>query len=189
MGTYQDESGPEIARILSQWMEDTSASTSSSADTKPPTPYPLQFVVTKVQTVPDSADLITSTVLQWTSPDRSSSDRESDTVDLLLTTGGTGFGPRDRTPEAINPLLHRPAPGIAQALLNEGLRHTPLAVLARPVAGTRHATFVATLPGSVKAVRENLVALKPLLPRIMELLKTPADQGVYSSHGVHTASK
>ena len=67
-------------------------------------------------------------------------------------------------------MLHREAPGIAQALLNEGLKHTPLAVLSRPVAGTRGACFVATLPGSVKAVRENIRALQPLLPRIMELI-------------------
>ncbi len=68
-------------------------------------------------------------------------------VDLLLTSGGTGFGVRDNTPEVIGPLLHRAAPGIAQALLNEGLKFTPLAVLSRPVVGTRHSSFVCTLPG------------------------------------------
>jgi gephyrin len=68
-------------------------------------------------------------------------------VDLLLTSGGTGFGIRDGTPEAVRPLLHREAPGIAQALLNEGLKFTPLAVMSRPVVGTRHSTFIATLPG------------------------------------------
>ena len=91
-------------------------------------------------------------------------------IDLLLTSGGTGFGRRDNTPEAIRPLLHREAAGIAQALLAEGLQHTPLAVLSRPIAGTRNDTFIVTLPGSAKAVRENLKALQPLLPRIMELL-------------------
>jgi len=91
---------------------------------------------------------------------------------MLFTTGGTGFGPRDITPEVLLPLLHRHAPGIAQVLLNEGLKHTPLAVLSRPVVGTRHKTFIVTLPGSVKAIRENIVALTKLLPRIFELLKT-----------------
>ncbi len=102
----------------------------------------------------------------WSQP--SSKDR----VDVILTSGGTGFGERDGTPEAVRPLLHREAPGIAQAMLAQGLMHTPLALLSRPVAGTRYRTFIATLPGSVKAVRENIAALQPLLPRICELLKT-----------------
>jgi gephyrin len=68
-------------------------------------------------------------------------------MDLILTSGGTGFGIRDNTPETIKPLLHREAPGIAQQLLNEGLKYTPLAVLSRPVVGTRNSTFIATLPG------------------------------------------
>lgn len=87
------------------------------------------------------AGAIQATVEAWsdpTSPQR---------VDLVLTSGGTGFGVRDFTPEAIRPILHREAPGVAQALLNEGLKHTPLAVLSRPVVGTRHATLVCTLPG------------------------------------------
>ena len=92
------------------------------------------------------------------------------TVDLILTSGGTGFGARDFTPEAIRPLFHREAPAIAQALIQEGLKHTPLALLSRPVVGVRNETLIATLPGSVKAVRENIVVLTPLLPRIMELL-------------------
>ena len=93
-------------------------------------------------------------------------------MDLILTSGGTGFGIRDNTPETIRPLLHREAPGIAQSLLNEGLKFTPLAVLSRPIVGTRFNTFIATLPGSVKAVRENITCLQVLFPRIFELLKT-----------------
>lgn len=68
-------------------------------------------------------------------------------LDLIFTTGGTGFGPRDMTPEAISPLLHRHAPSVAQALIQEGLKYTPLAVLSRPVVGTRHNTLICTLPG------------------------------------------
>lgn len=97
-------------------------------------------------------------------------DEEGLNVDLILTSGGTGFGARDFTPEAIRPLFHREAPSIAQALIQEGLKHTPLALLSRPVVGVRNDTLIATLPGSVKAVRENIVVLTPLLPRIMELL-------------------
>jgi gephyrin len=70
-----------------------------------------------------------------------------DACDVILTSGGTGFGPRDLTPEAVRPLLHREAPAVAQALISEGLKHTPLAVLSRPVVGTRHNTLICTLPG------------------------------------------
>ena len=89
---------------------------------------------------------------------------------MIITTGGTGFGLRDYTPEAVSPLFTRAAPHIAQALINEGLKYTPLALLSRPVVGVRHQTFICTLPGSVKAVRENITVLSVLLPRIMELL-------------------
>ena len=108
--------------------------------------------------------MIQSKVIAWSSlPCR---------VDVIITSGGTGFGPRDITPEAIRPLLHREAPGVAQALLNEGLKYTPLAVMSRPVVGTINETLVCTLPGSVKAVKENINVLKALLPRMMELIKS-----------------
>jgi gephyrin len=76
-----------------------------------------------------------------------SSTAQSSGMDLILTSGGTGFGPRDITPEAISPHLHRHAPAIAQALINEGLKYTPLAVLSRPIVGTRNETLICTLPG------------------------------------------
>lgn len=108
--------------------------------------------------------MIQSKIKEWSSTENQ--------VDIILSTGGTGFGPRDITPEAVRPLLHREAPGVAQALLNEGLKYTPLAVMSRPVVGTINETLVCTLPGSVKAVRENISALKSLLPRMMELIKS-----------------
>lgn len=83
--------------------------------------------------------MIQQKVIEWT--------QERGAVDVILSTGGTGFGPRDLTPEAIKPLLHREAPGVAQALLNEGLKHTELAVMSRPVVGTRADTLICTLPG------------------------------------------
>ena len=125
--------------------------------------WSLEVEIAHSAIVPDEPPLIRSTVCAWC-------DKEA--VDLVLTSGGTGFGVRDVTPETISPLFDRSAPGVAQALLNEGLQHTPLAVLSRPVAGIRNTTFIATLPGSVKAVRENVMALKPLLPRIIELLQS-----------------
>lgn len=111
--------------------------------------------------MPDDISMIQSTLVEWS---------DSSLMDVILTTGGTGFGIRDFTPEAVKGILHREAPSLAQALIDEGLKHTPLAVLSRPVAGTRNSTLICTLPGSIKAIRENMVALKPLLPRIVELL-------------------
>ncbi len=151
-GVYKDESGPEMARLL--------VSMSDSPD------YPLNIVISETALVPDDPEAIKRAIENWTD------ENSPNHVDFILTSGGTGFGIRDNTPETIKPLLHREAPGIAQALLNEGLKFTPLAVLSRPVVGTRYSTLIATLPGSVKAVRENITALKALLPRIFELIKT-----------------
>ena len=187
-GVYPDLSGPEMRRQLAEFPEDVSCWPSNLACT-----------VTASAIVPDDVDLIRQQVLQWTGAGERgivSSDEGTDVVDVVLTSGGTGFGVRDLTPEALRPILHREAPGtrfiysiggisfsygwflgVAQALLNEGLKHTPLAVLSRPIAGTIHRTFICTLPGSVKAVKENMQALRPLLPRIVELLVSGADSG------------
>lgn len=150
-GVYRDESGPEMEKLLKDMSDDPA--------------WPVSIRVACTAVVPDERADITAMVTKW-------SERGQNPVHLILSSGGTGFGPRDITPEAIRPLLHREAPSVAQALINEGLRHTPLAVLSRPVVGTRFETLICTLPGSVKAIRENLVALKPLLPRIMNLITT-----------------
>jgi hypothetical protein len=104
-----------------------------------------------------SAD-IQRVISQWTEPSAaplhliltSGALPASFSLPLTPRTGGTGFSPRDITPEAIRPLLHREAPAIAQSLINEGLKHTPLAVLSRPVVGTRHQTLICTLPGRLR---------------------------------------
>lgn len=156
-GTYADESGPLMQTLLEDLCKDK---------------LDMHFIDTAI--VPDDVEKIRRQVKAWSIDDRdndSNTNKNSKDIQLILTSGGTGFGLRDHTPEAIEPLLHRKAPGVAQALLNEGLKYTPLAVLSRPVCGTINRTFIATLPGSTKAVRENIKALQPLLPRIMELLK------------------
>jgi gephyrin len=155
-GVYADDSGPEMQKML---LAIASGATGPLA--APAMGWPLEPVIQCTAIVPDDPAAIEAVVLDWA---------DAQHLDLILTSGGTGFGQRDLTPETIRPLLHREAPGVAQALLNEGLKHTPLAVLSRPVVGTRGNTLICTLPGSVKAVRENIVALGPLLPRIMELI-------------------
>ncbi|RYG63580.1 hypothetical protein EON64_15640 [archaeon] len=104
----------------------------------PSNPYPLFFNFVS-RLVPDNPALIREAVLDWT-------DGQTP-LDLLVSSGGTGFGERDFTPEVVRPLLEREAPCIAQALVSEGLRHTPLALLSRPVVGVRGHTLIATLPG------------------------------------------
>ncbi|KAJ1549538.1 hypothetical protein HK405_012684 [Cladochytrium tenue] len=92
-------------------------------------------------------------------------------LDLILTTGGTGFGVRDVTPEAVSPLLEKHAPGLVTAMLTSSLKITPLAALSRPVAGVRGRTLIVTLPGSPKGAVENLEAIASILPHAIDLAR------------------
>lgn len=89
---------------------------------------------------------------------------------LVITTGGTGLGPRDVTPEATKAILDREAPGIAEVIRAGGLLHTPLAALSRGVAGARGSSLVLNLPGSEAAVKESLDAVIALIPHALETL-------------------
>lgn len=91
-------------------------------------------------------------------------------VHLILTTGGTGFAPRDVTPEATKAVLERETPGIAEALRAESLKITRHAMLSRGVAGIRGRTLIINLPGNPKAVQESLDILLPVLPHALDLL-------------------
>ena len=95
---------------------------------------------------------------------------DRDDVNLIITTGGTGFGPRDNTPEATRRVIEREASGIAEAMRAESLKHTPMALLSRGVCGIRHGTLIVNLPGSPKAVRESFEVIKPVLNHVIDLL-------------------
>ncbi|HWF89931.1 MAG TPA: MogA/MoaB family molybdenum cofactor biosynthesis protein [Pyrinomonadaceae bacterium] len=95
---------------------------------------------------------------------------DRDDVKLIVTTGGTGLGPRDNTPEATKRVIEREVPGIAEAIRAESLNVTPMAMISRGVCGVRSGTLIVNLPGSPKAVRETFAVIAPVLPHAMDLL-------------------
>ncbi|KAK8161152.1 hypothetical protein BKA80DRAFT_204772 [Phyllosticta citrichinensis] len=115
-----------------------------------------QWAVEITDIVPDSVLDIQRFVQRWTDSE--------DAVNLIVTSGGTGFATKDNTPEAVTPLIHKHAPGLVHGMLAASLQVTPFAMMSRPVAGVRHKTMVVTLPGSPKGAKENLEAILRLLP-------------------------
>ena len=95
---------------------------------------------------------------------------EREDINLILTTGGTGFGPRDNTPEATRAVIDREAPGLADAMRRETAAKTPLAMLARGICGIRGNKLIINLPGSPKAVEECFAVIEPVLQHAINLL-------------------
>jgi molybdopterin adenylyltransferase len=96
-------------------------------------------------------------------------------VNLVMTTGGTGLGPRDNTPEATRAVIEREVPGIPEAMRAETLRQTPTAMLSRAVCGTRSGALVVNLPGSPKGVRECFAVVSPVLAHAVATLAGRGD--------------
>ena len=122
---------------------------------------PPDYEVTRYEVVPDDHDMIAERLVQWA---------EAPDVDLVVTTGGTGLGPHDITPEACLSVFDREVPGLAETMRAQTLQFTPMAMLSRSVAGIRGSTLIISLPGSPRGVRECLDVVTPVLSHALELL-------------------
>ncbi|XP_032356014.1 gephyrin a isoform X4 [Etheostoma spectabile] len=135
-------------------------------------PSLLGGVIAAYKIVPDEIDEIKDTLLEWC---------DEQQLNLILTTGGTGFAPRDVTPEATREVIEREAPGMALAMLMGSLNVTPLGMLSRPVCGIRGKTLIINLPGSKKGSQECFQFILPALPHAVDLLREAAVR-VKSTH-------
>ena len=111
--------------------------------------------------VPDQIYQIQERLIEWS---------DNPEIDVILTTGGTGFSPRDITPEATEGVIDRRAPGLAEAMRAGSLRITPHAMLSRAVTGIRGRTLIVNLPGSPKAALENFRIIAPVISHAVQLL-------------------
>jgi molybdenum cofactor synthesis domain-containing protein len=118
--------------------------------------------VIQMEIIPDDFQAIKALLSAWA---------DDGELDVILTTGGTGFSPRDITPEATQAVLDRNAPGLAEAMRAASLSITPHAMLSRAIAGIRKRTLIVNFPGSPKAATENLAAILPVLPHAVQLLR------------------
>ena len=118
--------------------------------------------VVKYEMIPDEKDIIAKTLAAWS---------DEGTIDVILTTGGTGLTPRDVTPEATLSIIDKEVPGIPEAVRVGTLSKTPMAMLSRAVAGVRKKTLIINMPGSPKAVREYLEILVTAIPHAVQMMK------------------
>ena len=127
--------------------------------------------VVKQSLLPDEESAIRELLISWA---------DSGELDVILTTGGTGFSPRDVTPEATRAVIDRETPGLAEAMRAASLKITPHAMLSRVVTGIRRRTLIVNLPGSPKGAVENLQVITPVLPHAVQLLREdPASESTH----------
>ncbi len=125
--------------------------------------------VERQEVIPDDQPGIEATLTAWS---------DSSDLDVILTTGGTGFSARDRAPEATHNVCDRMAPGLAEAMRTASMKITPHAMLSRAAAGIRGATLIVNLPGSPRAASENLEVILAALPHAVQLLnEDPQSEG------------
>jgi len=121
----------------------------------------LKFTVESTHTLPDDPAQIRSLLSKLA---------DAQNIDVILTTGGTGIGPRDSTPEATQAIAERLVPGMAEEMRRKGLAHTPRAILSRGMAAIRGSTLILNLPGSPKGAVESLDAVAALLPHSVQII-------------------
>jgi len=135
-----------------------------------------QWEVTEKAVVSDEVTDISVMLKKWA---------DSEKVDVILTTGGTGFAPRDVTPEATREVIEKEAPGLAEAMRYHSAKTTPHAYLSRGIAGIRRQTLIINLPGSPSGALENLKIIANLLPHAVELLQNCKDAEEHHQRVLH----
>ena len=137
-------------------------------------PLVLGNSVVRYEVVPDEIDIIAGKLTEWA---------DEGSVDIILTTGGTGLGPRDVTPEATLSIVDKVVPGFAEAMRIKAFDTTPLAVLSRAVAGVRGGCLIINLPGSPKAVQECLDIISVAIPHAVEILRGEVTEHTIDTEG------
>jgi molybdenum cofactor synthesis domain-containing protein len=151
-GIYSDKSGPALRELVMRT---------------------LQAEVVALVVLPDERAQIATRLRDWA---------DSGEIDLILTTGGTGFTPSDQTPEATREVIEKEAPGLAEAMRAASLQLSPHAMLSRAVCGIRGRTLIVNLPGSPRGATENLRVILPALPHAVALLREEPDAEAGHSH-------
>lgn len=157
-GVYTDASGPALRELVTGALG-------------------AKVVVSSI--LPDDRERLAEQLRAW-----ADTGAEGASLDLILVTGGTGFAPRDVTPEATRDVIEKEAPGLAEAMRMASLQQTPHAMLSRAVCGIRGRTLIINLPGSPRGATENLRAILPALPHAIALLREAPTSEV--SHIAHT---